>query len=347
MEHARLVNDGLTAVTAALDGLAPGIAARTSGSTGQPREVLISSAAIVASANATLERLGGPGSWLLALPTDRIAGAMVCARALVAGADSVPMGRGPFTPQAFAAATDRLPAGRRYVSLVPTQVRRLLADPTGAAALASFDAVLVGGAAPGMDLPANAIETYGMTETSGGCVYNGVPLAGVDVRTAPDGRIELAGPMLADGYADGDNSAFVTDNGKRWFSTTDVGVLEGQGLTVHGRSDDVIITGGHNVHPASVEHALLQHPTIADAVVTSVPDAEWGERVTALVVAATGASPDLAQLRAEMDVPRHALPRTMLTVRQVPRTDAGKIDRDAARTYAARARDTDTLKENR
>ena len=347
MEHARLVAGGPSAVVAALAGRVPGIAARTSGSTGQPREVLISSHAMRIAATTTVDRLGGPGHWLLALPADRIAGAMVVARAHVSDTDVVHLNREPFTPQSFAAAVERLPAGRHYVSLVPTQVRRLLADPAGTAALARFDAVLVGGAPPGMELPANAIETYGMTETSGGCIYNGSPLAGVDVRIASDGHIELAGPMLADGYSDGDNSAFLTDGGKRWFRTTDVGTWDGERLTVHGRSDDVIITGGHNVHPASIERALLNHRNIADAVVTSVPDVEWGEHLTALVVAAAGASPSLTQLRAELDLPRHALPRTVLTVSQVPRTDAGKIDRDAARAYATRARHPRTPEENR
>src|SRR5690554_3522727 len=233
MEHLRLVDGGPTAVLAALAGDAPGIAARTSGSTGEPREVLVSSAAIRTSAITTLEHLGGAGHWLLALPTDRIAGAMVVARAHVGSTETVRLDHEPFTAHTFAAATNRLPSGRRYVSLVPTQVRRLVSDPAGAAALATYDAVLVGGAAPGMNLPANAIETYGMTETSGGCVYNGAPLSGVDVRVGADGRIELAGPMVADGYADGDNSAFVTHAGKRWFRTSDVGEWDGERLTVH------------------------------------------------------------------------------------------------------------------
>lgn len=346
MAHSRLFDHGADAVRASLSGAATGIIASTSGSTGQPREVFVSSAALVASATATLDYLGGPGHWLLALPEDRIAGAMVQARALVGGTQTVRMDAAPFTPQGFATAADLLPAGRRYVSLVPTQVRRLLADATGQAALASFDTVLVGGAPPGMELPANAIETYGMTETSGGCVYDGAPLAGAEVRISPDGLIELAGPMLADGYADGDDSAFIDEAGKRWFRTSDVGEWDGQRLTVHGRSDHMIITGGHNVHPAKVEHALLQHPTIADAVVTSVRDVEWGEKIAALVIAAHGAAPNLEQLRAELDLPRHALPRAIVKVSHLPHTDAGKIDRDAARANATHALSGRTPKEN-
>lgn len=346
MAHSRLFASGADGVRAALAGRTRGITAPTSGSTGNPREVRISSAALTASATATLDYLGGPGHWLLALPDNRIAGAMVHARAIIGGTEVIRMDAGSFTSTGFAAAAARMPRGRRYVSLVPTQVRRLLADATGVAALATFDAVLVGGAPPDMDLPANAIETYGMTETSGGCVYNGSPLAGVEVRIGTGGTVELSGPMLADGYVDGDDSSFVNQGGRRWFRTTDLGEWDGKHLSVHGRSDHVIITGGHNVHPASVEQALRQHPTIADAVVTSVPDVEWGNKLVALVVAAPGATPEASQLRAELNLPRHTLPQAVVSVGQLPYTDAGKIDRDAARTYATHVLDGRTPEEN-
>ncbi|WP_084077356.1 AMP-binding protein [Demequina sp. NBRC 110057] len=331
MNFARLVDDPRTAVAQALDGTVEGIAARTSGSTGEPREVLVSGAAMRASATATLDRLGGAGHWLLAVPADRIAGAMVLTRASVADAAVAPMPPGTFTATAFAAATAALPAGRRYVSLVPTQLRRVLADEAGAAALATFDAVLVGGAPPGMDLPSNAVETYGMTETSGGCLYDGVPLDGVDVRISSDGRIELAGPMLADGYRDGDDSAFVTDAGRRWFRTSDLGDWDGSRLTVHGRADHVIITGGHNVHPAAVERAMADAGA-PECIVVGLPDDEWGERLVGVV---TASAPALETLRERLTLPRHALPRALARVRSLPRTEAGKIDRSAAREIAA------------
>ena len=337
MDYARLVDAGPAAVDSALAGRSRGIAARTSGSTGQPREVLVSADAMRASARATLDRLGGGGSWLLALPADRIAGAMVIARARVGEGDVLAIAEGPFTAAAFAAAASRMPAGRRYVSLVPTQVRRLLASPQGADALAGFDAVLVGGAPPGMALPANAVETYGMTETCGGCVYDGLPLAGTGVGTEGDGRIVLAGPTLADGYADGDDGAFVASGGERWFRTSDLGAWDGERLTVHGRADDVIISGGHNVHPATVERALMALPSIADAVVVGVADDEWGERVAALVVPSGDDAPGADALRAALDLPRQALPRLILTTDHLPRTDAGKIDRSTARAIVASA----------
>lgn len=337
MTYVRLVDSGVAAVASALAGRSRGISAPTSGSTGRPRDVLVSREAMIASATATLERLGGPGHWLLALPAGRIAGAMVAARAHVGGGDLVEMGDATFTAAGFVAAADHLPAGRRYVSLVPTQVRRLLADPHGADALAGFDCVLVGGAPPGMTLPANCVETYGMTETSGGCVYDGTPLDHVQVRIDDDGRILLAGPVLADGYADGDDSAFVVRDGDRWLRTGDVGDLTDGRLIVRGRADDVILSGGVNVHPAAVERALLTYPGIADAVVVGVPDAEWGERVAAVVEVARASAISLAHLRAELTLPRAELPTALAIVGSVPRTSAGKIDRDAARRIAARA----------
>lgn len=331
MNYTRLADAPEAAVAAALAGEIDGIAARTSGSTGEPREVLVSGAAMRASSEATLNRLGGPGHWLLAVPADRIAGAMVLARARMADATVTSVAPGTFTAASFADATAAMPPGRRYVSLVPTQLRRVLAEQAGREALATFDAVLVGGAPPGMELPPNAVETYGMTETSGGCVYDGRPLDGVDIRIAADGRIEVAGPMLAAGYRDGDDSAFVVDAGRRWFRTSDLGSWDGGTLTVHGRADHVIITGGHNVHPAAVERAMAD-AGVTEATVVGLPDAEWGERLVAVV---TEDAPTLRALRDSLDLPRHALPRALVRVTQVPRTEAGKIDRSAARDIAA------------
>src|SRR5660398_149180 len=162
----------------------------TSGSTGRPSEVLVSSAALRASARATAAHLGAEGHWLLALPTDRVAGAMVVVRSRLAETALTGVGPGRFTAEAFTAAAARLPsAGPRFTSLVPTQLSRVLESPQGADVLASFAAVLVGGAALGFEVPANIVRTYGLTETAGGCVYNGVPIGDTSVRLRPDGRI--------------------------------------------------------------------------------------------------------------------------------------------------------------
>jgi O-succinylbenzoic acid--CoA ligase len=305
----------------------------TSGSTGGGRGVLLPAAAVRASAQATLHRLGGPGAWLLALPVSAIAGLQVLCRSILAGTDPTV----PTAGEPLGAAVARMPAGRRYTALVPTQLRRYLdVEP---AALRAFDAVLVGGAATDSGLLARArdegvavVTTYGMTETAGGCVYDGEPLDGVGVRIR-DG-VELAGPVLATGYRldpEGTAAAFAPDAGATtWFRTRDAGTLDkASRLTVHGRLDDVVVTGGVNVAPQAVEGVLRQHPDVADAVVFGRPDDEWGQRVVAAVVPAPGAEPDLAALRPwvaeRLGAP--AAPRELHRISAVPTLHTGKPDR--------------------
>jgi len=333
MEYARLALDPRAAIIEAIAGRARGIAVQTSGSTGAPREVLIGRDALLASVHATAKRIG-TGSWLLALPAERIGGALVIARAEVAGTELAQVAPGAAVEE-FAAAALALPTPR-YTSLVPTQVVRLAATAQGREALAAFHTILVGGApAPGATVDAHLVSTYGATETCGGCVYDGVPLDGVGVSIRPEGRVAISGPTLADGYADGDDSAFVGDGAERTFVTSDVGTWDGT-LTVLGRADDVIITGGLKVHPARVERALASLPGIADAGVAGVPDAEWGERVVAWVTTASG-PPTLAELRASLaaELAPHELPREVVAVSEVPRSAGGKIDRSAMRALAA------------
>ena len=301
----------------------------TSGSTGSGRAVLLSARALRASAAATAERLGGAGSWLLALPTSAIAGLQVICRSLLGG-------RLPVVLEArerLADAAARLPDGdRRHVSVVPTQLRRWL--DTEPDALRSFDAVLVGGAATDPALLAQAREadvravtTYGMTETAGGCVYDGVPLSGVGVRVA-DG-VQLSGPTLALGYRC-DPAATAAAFADGWFRTRDAGALDVDGrLTVHGRLDDVVVTGGVNVAPQAVEAALRLHPSVADAVVFGRADDEWGSRVVAAVVPAAGAVPELGELRpwVASRLGAAAAPRELHLVDAVPLLHTGKPDR--------------------
>ena len=302
----------------------------TSGSTGTPRGVLLSAAAVRASATATLDRLGGPGDWLLALPVSAIAGLQVLARSAVAGGTPTVLGAG----QPLTGAVAAMPGGRRYTALVPTQLRRFLAAEPDA--LRAFDAVLVGGAATDPDLLAAALDaevavvrTYGMSETAGGCVYDGVPLDGVVVRIG-SGGIELRGPVLASGYRlDPAGTAEAFADG--WFGTRDAGGLDGGRLVVHGRLDDVVVSGGVNVSPQAVEAALRAHPAVADAVVTGLPDPEWGQRVVAAVVPVPDAVPELAALRAwvteRLGAP--AAPRELHLVDAVPVLHTGKPDRRA------------------
>ena len=311
----------------------------TSGSTGEPKLALLTSAALRASATATLDRLGGAAPWVLALPLTHVAGLQVAVRSLLGGTAPVPVdsSRG-FTPAAFAAATAQLTGERAYVSLVPTQLHRLVDASTD---LSPYAAVLLGGAAADDELVAAAeqlgtrvVRTYGMTETCGGCVYDGLPLDGVRVALGPDGRVRLGGPTLAHGYRlrpDLDAAVFVDG----WFVTSDVGEIDEAGrLRVLGRSDDVIVTGAEKVAAAAVEAALRWAPAVRDAVVAGVPDAEWGRMVAALVeVAGGGAGVSDAELQAVVRerLGAAAVPRRIVVVDALPRTDLGKPDRLAAR----------------
>ncbi|WP_214407050.1 o-succinylbenzoate--CoA ligase [Pseudonocardia lacus] len=309
----------------------------TSGSTGVPKLVVLSTTALTASARATERRLGGPARWLLALPAEHVAGVQVVVRALVAGAPPrVQDLRDGFRADDFAAATAGLGAGARCTSLVPTQLARLL-DAGGAAldALRSYTAILVGGAALDARLRDRAlaadvriVTTYGMSETAGGCVYDGVPLDGVDVDLADDGRILLGGATLATGYLGRpDDPAFT---GGR-FRTGDLGRWRDGRLEVLGRADDVINTGAEKVAPAAVERVLAAQPGVRAACVVGVPDPEWGQVVGAAVQLDPGA--EAAErgwrdaVRAELG--RAAVPRVLRVVPDLPLRGIGKPDRAA------------------
>jgi o-succinylbenzoate---CoA ligase len=324
----------------------------TSGSTGRPKRAMLTALALRASARATHDRLGGPGQWLLPLPAHHVAGLQVLLRSVDAGTVPVVLDLVEgFTAEAFCAAVARLdPAQRRYTSLVPTQLLRVLDHPSGPDALGALDAVLVGGAGLPATLRARASEagvtllaTYGMSETAGGCVYDGRPLDGTRVALADDGRVSLGGATLAHGYL-GDlrrtAESFSTDaHGIRWFRTDDVGHRDADGrLHVDGRLDDVVNTGGLKVAPRLVEDAITaQVPEVAEAVVVGTPHAEWGQAVSVLLVlrpGVTGAPPTVADLRSRLRgiLPAHALPLRVVVADAVPLRGPGKPDRRAVAT---------------
>jgi o-succinylbenzoate---CoA ligase len=328
------------ALRAVLDALAPaavetpdGTAARdsgvhtdaavliaTSGSTGRPKIVELSAEALTFSATATLRRVrAAPGDrWLCCLPTDHIAGIQVLTRSIVAGTTPVIQER--FSPSAA------LDAGVQHIAVVPTQLRRMLDHD-----LSVFSSILLGGAAAPPDLLTAAraaggrvLTTYGMSETCGGCVYDGVPLDGVSAAVGDDGRIRLAGPVLFGGYRlRPDLTADVLD--RDWFVTSDLGVIEDGALRVRGRADDVINTGGEKVVAGEVEHLLRTHPAVEDVVVVGRPDPEWGEMVTAVVVGTATLEELRAHVRAAL--PAHAAPRAVERVAEIPLLASGKPDR--------------------
>lgn len=326
-------------------------AVSTSGSTGTPKAALLPVSALTASIDATASRLGGPARWLLALPAYHIAGLQVLLRSVVAGTEPVVLDLAHgFDVAAFTASTELLGNGPACTSLVPTQLARLLDDPAGVAALRSYDAVLVGGAATPRDLLTSAlgagvavVTTYGMSETCGGCVYDARPLDGVTVRVDDDGRVLLSGPVVARGYLgrpDLTAAAFRAGaaNGRE-FRTDDLGVITAGGLLqVLGRADDVLITGGVKVAPAEVEQVLSAHPAVRECVVLGRPDATWGQQVTAVVVAADPARPPvLAELRSAVlrTLPPAAAPRALVVVDALPLRGPGKPDREAAARLVA------------
>ena len=296
----------------------------TSGSTGRPKIVELSGEALIRSAGATLQRIGAaPGDrWLCCLPTDHIAGLQVLTRSIVAGSE-------PVIHERFSADA-AVSSGVQHISVVPTQLRRMLGHD-----LSVFSSILLGGANAPPDLLAAAQAaggrvrtTYGMSETCGGCVYDGVPLDGVSARVGDDGRIRFAGPVLFDGYRLRPDLTAAARDGD-WFITGDLGDTDDGLLRLRGRVDDLINTGGEKVLAAEVEQALRAHPAVADAVVVGRPDPEWGEIVTAVIVGTARLDELRDHVRATL--PAHAAPHAIERVAQIPMLSSGKPDRERLR----------------
>jgi len=310
----------------------------TSGSTGQPKAAELSAAALLASARASLSRIGARAGerWLCCLPASHVAGIGVLVRSLLAGT-------APVVSDKLAAGTISA-GGCAYVSLVPTQLRRLL---DAGADLSALRTILLGGAAiPGGLLAAaraadvRVITTYGMSETCGGCFYDGLPLDGVSAEVGADGRIRIAGPVLFSGYRlRPDLSASARDG--RWFITSDLGSVSASGrLLVRGRADDMIITGGENVVAGEVAAVVGTCPGVREAVVVGRPDREWGQLVTAMIVPADPAAPPtLAAIRshARAKLPAYAAPRALMLLPRLPLLPSGKPDLERLRSMATQA----------
>ncbi len=296
----------------------------TSGSTGEPKGVVLTHDAVTASARATSARVEidpARHRWLACLPLNHIGGLSVVTRALVTGTQlEVHDGFDPARVME-AAGPDVI------VSLVPTALARVGAD--------RFYKVVLGGTSPPASVPANVVTTYGMTETGSGLVYDGVPLEGAEVSISPSSEILVRGPMLARAYRDG--APLANEHG--WLATGDAGYIDADGrLQVTGRLSDVIVTGGENVWPLAVERILSRHPGITEVAISSRPDPEWGERVVACVVPAAGCEPPaLGDLRALVrgQLAAFAAPKELVLVGELPKTSVGKLRRDALRRQLA------------
>lgn len=299
----------------------------TSGTTGAPKGVLHSHAAVAAAARITGAATaidGRAARWLACLPLAHVGGFSVLTRALLNDAGLEVHERAE--PSRIDDAARR---GATHVSLVPTLLDRI--DPS------LWDLILLGGSAIPSARPTNTVATYGMTETFGGVVYEGRPLDGVEVRIRDAdedgiGTIELRTPTLARSYRDGS----ATGDSDGWYRTGDLGSIGSDGrLLVAGRSDDLIITGGSKVWPTPLEELLRGHPAVADVAVVGRPDEEWGQRVVAVVVPTDRAAPptlDSLRDHVRAELPVAWAPKELLLTDVLPRTAMGKLARHAVQT---------------
>lgn len=288
----------------------------TSGSTGDAKGVVLTHDAVATSALAVHGALGiDPAShrWLSCLPLAHVAGLAVVMRGIVTATPVVIHGR--FDATAVEAAAR---AGATHASLVPTALARIDAS--------LFERIVVGGSAPPADRPPNVVASYALTETGSTVAYDGIPLAGVELRVV-DGEVHVRGRMLLRCYRDGRDPK----DADGWLPTGDAGHLDDDGtLHVHGRRGDLIVTGGENVWPVPVEEALRGHPAVADVAVAGAPDPDWGHRVVAHVVPRDADSPpSLDQLRdlVKTTLPAYMAPRELILHTALPRTAIGKIRR--------------------
>lgn len=302
----------------------------TSGSTGTPKRIKLSREALIASAQASafvLDAAENESQWLLALPINYIAGANVLIRSVMAGTQPVMMNTSvPFTAEAFANSASHLKAAKRFTSLVPVQLARLAKaakhDEQVLAALRRFDAILVGGQAADYqmigeleELGVNIVTTYGMTETCGGCVYNGVPIGDTEIKFVDD-RIAIKNSMLANVELDADG----------FFVTNDAGeVAEDGRLAILGRVDRVINSGGVKISLDRVEQLAKLITGVEDLAASAIHDMQWGERVGVAYVGSPEVADDIAKSLGN-DLGPAGKPMRVLRVDKLPKTANSKND---------------------
>ena len=300
----------------------------TSGSTGAAKEVAYSATALRASASAALSYLGAESGdiWSLLLPINHIAGVNVLVRALELGSEVLDYRNEVSTNKP------------RLTSVVPTQLHRAVnGDSILLEHLQAAQSVLVGGASTSDALLTQAraagiivITTYGMSEMSGGCVYNNQPLPGVDVEVGESGLIKLRGPMMAFGYLNYPD-LWHTATSDGWFTTNDLGTLIDGRLHINGRADDVIISGGEKISLSAVETALNNYFAPQQFIAVGVPDLEWGTKLCIASDSEINLEATREFLRATMG--SHASPKAVRTISRLPMRGIGKPDRDVVVGY--------------
>ncbi|CAB4533561.1 unannotated protein [freshwater metagenome] len=289
----------------------------TSGTTGTPKGAVHTHAAVEYGAfcSSTAAGVIADSCWLACLPLSHVGGLSVVTRAILTGTGLKMLDRAE--PSAIAQAQIE---GATHVSLVPTLLGRINPE--------LFHTILLGGSVIPQERPKNCIATYGLTETFGGVVYDGLALNGVEVRTTTAGLIELRSPTLLRCYRDGSDPL----DAQGWLRTGDLGQIDSETgvLSVHGRSDEMILTGGEKVWPHSVETVLVSHVGVSEVAVIGVADPEWGQRVVALVVPAQGQLPPTLEEARELvreQLPVAAAPKEIRLVDSLPRTSVGKLRR--------------------
>jgi O-succinylbenzoic acid--CoA ligase len=305
----------------------------TSGSTGIPKRISISREALIASAKASSFALDADetsSQWLLALPINYIAGANVLIRSVMAGSQPVIMNTSlPFTAEAFARMASQMKAEKRFTSLVPTQLGRLAhaidQDEFLLEQMRRFDAILVGGQAVDYQLLGrlealgiNVVTTYGLTETSGGCVYNGIPIGDTQFKLFDD-RVSIKGSVLANVETDADG----------FFATQDAGLVDESGrLAILGRIDRVINSGGIKVSLDRVEQLAARVTGVVDVAATAISDFEWGQRVGIAYLGSPEVADDIAKALAN-DLGPAGKPIRLLRVDKIPKTSSSKNNLEA------------------
>jgi O-succinylbenzoic acid--CoA ligase len=293
--------------------LGDAVVVATSGTTGTQKGVVLTHSAVEASARATSERLNVESSdkWLACLPVSHVGGLSVVLRSLVMGTPLITASQ--FSIEAYNNAAQ---SGATLVSLVSTALQRV--DPS------LYRTVVLGGAKPPSDRPTNTVTTYGLTETGSGVVYDGLPLSGVEIEVR-ESVVFLRAPMLLRSYRDG--TIPLTSNG--WFRTGDVGSFADGIVSIEGREGDLIITGGENVWPDTVEEILRTHPFVEDVCVAGIANNEWGQQVTSWIVPKGNSTISLDEVRdyVKQFLPAHCAPREVIAVNSIPRTALGKPQR--------------------